>query len=529
MAQSALDQISLRGRLSRLFHSFGGLGDKLPRLMAEFQDFNVVFFDGRVFIVPHCAGEFVPGKDLEGYHSIDELYAAIPHILERGEVSLPLFNIIGDGIRQCHCYMTTGDTEPRLLFDLMGYNFVLSQGKIFLDRRPDAPFARDPERRGYNSVIEACAALFDSIDHFDFPRVLAFEHTITKHEGGAYVAISHASPDAPAIRHEYFQAIMRDLRQKRDDVLEIYIHIGMAKTATTFLQRHVLPDIPRVHFVKWDTYFFAHEFQRLKYGNPLTYLDEMKRGFDAYADSFDEAKIIISDEAILAIDNRAKAIGSSLIGLHLLFPRARILLVLREQADHLRSLYVQGLRSGLNRTAVNFVRYQKTDRQFLKFDVDVNSNHIDMKFFELTDLVRLWRAQFQHVHILLFEQLRHTPEIFAAGLSEWLGETVCLKQKSDIRENVGLGLVGVYIFKIFNFLTAGREWVWHQSRIGRWDRFVRWLDARWYIHHNPFPAWLEGEIRKRFSVSNQDLAALIGINLQLYWNKTRQMQRRDSQ
>lgn len=509
--------------LARQFQEFLQLKDGKSHLLLELKSVNLVFFQGRLYICKQGEGLFAPNENSLGYTSATEVWGALRGHVEPQELPeeyiskgrIHLFSMIGMPTRMHAYYRQLNDGQPRLLLDLMGYNLVLFQDRIFLNVQGATAIVPHSSHVGYASVMEACAALFEALDHDCFPEIQAFGHRIIKREDGIY----HTDSIDGSLESDSLASLMLDLKKRRDAHLQIYIHTGMPKTATTFLQRRVFPNIPGVHFVAWDTYFFAHQFQRIKYGCPFSFIEEIREGFNRYLDSFDEDKVLISDEIITGPGFRAKGVGSAAIVLGEVFPQARILLVLREQLSQLRSFYLQQLRAGMNRSAVNFVRYDKKIKDFIDFDLDIDNNHIDMKYFEYKALIQLLRSRFSSVHVLLFEQLKYTPQLFAAGLSDWLQEPLNLDGESRTRENVGLGMLGVAIFKLFNWITAGREWVWHESRIAWFVSWVNRMDAKFHISYEPFPLWLRSAILQRYAGTNRELGGMIELDVEYYWNK----------
>jgi hypothetical protein len=427
---------------------------------------------------------------------------------------LELLDLTGEPSRQFTHFCKQDDGHPHSLLSLLGYNLIYFQGRVYPHKQGEGAFAPGESHPGYESVLEACAEVLEQAGQNGLPEVLAFGHVIRRTDNG-FQAVSGTG----SVESESLVALVRELRRQRDENLQVYLHVGMPKTATTFLQRHVFPKIPGVHYVGWDTEFFAHDFQRIKYSCPFSYIDELHNGFRQYLESFDEGKVLISDEAITGPGNRAKGIGTSVLVLKEVFPSASILLVLREQLSYLRSFYLQRLREGVNRSAVDFVRYDQKAGDFIEFDLDIFTGHIDIKFFEYKSLVSLLRSSFKEIRVVLFEQLKKEPQVFAEGLSAWLDEPIRLEGVSQTRENVKLGQLGVGIFKVFNGITAGREWVWHQSRVARFVGWVNRLDAKFHIPYDPFPPWLQAAIRQRYAATNKELGEMIGLDVERYWGK----------
>lgn len=145
----------------------------------------------------------------------------------------------------------------------------------------------------------------------------------------------------------------------------IYIHIGIQKTGTTFLQELCFPHLKGLHYVHKKNYStpppdgIVGRLSRIANTNPL-FLDlkEEKAGLDCLLQSVKEDRVLISYERLFGnlsfnfYDN-----FSTTRSLKYLFPEAKIIFVIRKQDDLLESLYKQCLRAYFCPKVNDFLNY----------------------------------------------------------------------------------------------------------------------------------------------------------------------------
>lgn len=145
----------------------------------------------------------------------------------------------------------------------------------------------------------------------------------------------------------------------------IYIHIGIQKTGTTFLQELCFPHLKEIHYVHKKNYTtpppdgFVGRLSRIANTNPLFLdLEKEKVELDRLMQAVNEETVLISYERLFGnmsfnfYDNFYTT-GS----LKYLFPTAKIIVVVRRQDDLLESLYKQCLRVYFCPTINNFLNY----------------------------------------------------------------------------------------------------------------------------------------------------------------------------
>jgi hypothetical protein len=145
----------------------------------------------------------------------------------------------------------------------------------------------------------------------------------------------------------------------------IYIHVGIQKTGTTFLQELCFPHLKGIHYVHKKNYStpppdgIVGRLSRIANTNPLfLYLKKEKDELDCLLRDVKEETVLISYERLFGnvsfnfYDN-----FNTTRSLKYLFPAAKIILVIRRQDDLLESLYKQCLRAYFCPTVSDFLNY----------------------------------------------------------------------------------------------------------------------------------------------------------------------------
>ena len=132
--------------------------------------------------------------------------------------------------------------------------------------------------------------------------------------------------------------------------MKIYLHLGLHKTASTWLQKTVFNSLPDTLLITRPYTIFGKEFSELQFANDIFYdsqrlVDEITR----IGENSGKSRIIISDEAFSGLPKYNYLNRSTIANrLSKAFPNAEILLFLRGQAELLESLYKQSIDSGWN-------------------------------------------------------------------------------------------------------------------------------------------------------------------------------------
>lgn len=205
---------------------------------------------------------------------------------------------------------------------------------------------------------------------------------------------------------------------------QVFIHIGMPRTGTTFLQSKIFPKIEGVEFVGPPFTQFGNAFNELLYADDSLYdeekvIDELK--------AFKGKKLIISNENFIGQSIYLNHINRTNIAKRLknIFPEARIILYLRNQIDLLKSLYSISVLWGEYKTFEQFIYLHSDSYSYADFTnhkkiEDINfgrfrtySSYEHGQGYIYNDLIRLYKNLFPKVEILLYEDFEHNPFFIA--------------------------------------------------------------------------------------------------------------------
>ena len=131
----------------------------------------------------------------------------------------------------------------------------------------------------------------------------------------------------------------------------LLIHIGFFRTASTFLQKRVFPIID-------DSFKFEHNLRlildNLVYANSLTF--NQKKTIPIFKEYLSNKKIKILSYECLSGHPYSGGINQNEIlqRLKVMFPNSSILIIFREQRDHIKSIYKKYIREGGKKKLIIF-------------------------------------------------------------------------------------------------------------------------------------------------------------------------------
>ena len=279
------------------------------------------------------------------------------------------------------------------------------------------------------------------------------------------------------------------------------IHIGLPRTASTFLQRQVFPKIQGFNFFGVNTAFYSEPFQKLLYSDESLYKHQSR---DQLIRSESE-NIFLSNELFCGQSFGMNATNRTRTALRLKqsFPGAEIVLVLRNQLSLLESLYAIGVYSGIHKKPEDFLVFED---KVPRYDTFSANEHIET--YKLAPLLKLYKEHFSKVHIFLFEDFRTNPELFLKNLANTLGVNLDGDIPFRERENRSLSKRQISYFRKINRAKPILEW----NKIGK-SVFRQKL---WFGEHVlggkkrfHFSNTLSERIREYFKEDNLELAKAI--------------------
>lgn len=265
----------------------------------------------------------------------------------------------------------------------------------------------------------------------------------------------------------------------------IYIHIGIQKTGTTFLQELCFPYLKGLHYVHKKNYStpppdgIVGRLSRIANTSPL-FLDlkKEKDELDCLLQAVKEETVLISYERLFGnvsfnfYDN-----FYTTSSLKHLFPRAKIILVIRRQDDLLESLYKQCLRAYFCPRVNDFLNY--VDGRFEDSSYFSTYPSISARQLNLHKYARNYAEVFgrDNVIVLPYEMMKGDQKSFLNRLFDFMHvEPFYPKKSRDVHKSYSL--LSCYIAFLLNrfVMVKGRE-----SRLLRFipnEPFSSYLNSR---------------------------------------------------
>lgn len=236
-----------------------------------------------------------------------------------------------------------------------------------------------------------------------------------------------------------------------------FIHVGMPKTGTTFLQHQVFPYVKDVHYWKMFEHPVTYYLERLSNNNYLTYPEEWKQQVKTHVAQSKKGKNLISFEGFFgSYTNNYKSNFTNSLALKELFPDARIILVIREQCALIESNYAQVIKEGYGRSFKQYVNYSRG-----KFGNNRSESTVSLNIESLhyTGYVRNYVEQFgkENVLVLPYEMLRSAPEVYLERLSRFMDVEIEQPEKSGSKHmKVSLSHSGLGVTRFLNRFFVSR-------------------------------------------------------------------------
>jgi hypothetical protein len=213
-----------------------------------------------------------------------------------------------------------------------------------------------------------------------------------------------------------------ELSSEADSEVEkapLLVHIGLHKTASSWLQKHFFND-PTRGFSE-EIVPSRHELMA-RFGTPDLLAFNPAETAAHYAPAIEAARnagltAVISHERLSGHPSSG-AHDRRLIAerLHASFPEARVLIVIREQCELIRSMYNQHVKAGGSETLEQYVRRpenRRTKRPAFSLDV-----------YEFDRLIAFYRQLFGAGRVLVLpqEMLARKPQEFADQIARFCGQ-----------------------------------------------------------------------------------------------------------
>jgi len=230
--------------------------------------------------------------------------------------------------------------------------------------------------------------------------------------------------------------------------MNVIIHVGLHKTATTFLQKEVWPQLTSYTYLTRPYTQHNHAFNQLQYADDSLYSKELVA---KEIEKIGAGKLLISDESLSGKPIFFSYMNRSMIARRLkeLLPSATIVLFIRDQKDIMLSHYssyikmpygVKGIQEFFWKPQENYT-YDNYLSNPDAYDLDTlyyntNDYFIHVDSFLYIPLINLYAELFDKVHIFLYEEFKEDKGLVINRLEEITGQKI--KIDSDIKINKSL-------------------------------------------------------------------------------------------
>jgi hypothetical protein len=205
--------------------------------------------------------------------------------------------------------------------------------------------------------------------------------------------------------------------------LPVWIHVGLAKTGTTSLQRCVFSQHPEILYLGKEIdkdYVISHPLYHIARSPTRKFdVDATRAGFSKLIDNGLRAGsgkriCVLSEEGLTGYRALNPAICASRA--HKLFPDASILLVLREPLDWLKSMYFFRLSLRFPETLDGFNDWLRASLARVEVGTDIG-------VLRIGTIARTWASLFGEgrLKVMLYEDFRADAATFIAEMCESMG------------------------------------------------------------------------------------------------------------
>ncbi|MGH1348686.1 MAG: hypothetical protein ACRBN8_44505 [Nannocystales bacterium] len=306
--------------------------------------------------------------------------------------------------------------------------------------------------------------------------------------------------------------------------MAVLVHVGLHKTATTFLQQSFFPGLRGARFVHATHELPANpnpiqRFVRaLLFRNPAALdVDAHRRAIAAFVDA-QPGHTIISSEALFGwpFENHVNFLSNADLLAEVL-PDAKVWLVLRRQDSWLESAYSQVLKQGLSTTPQAFSNYRNGNFGDFNWNIYGGPN-LDVRDLDWRPYVRHYQRRFPAgVLVQAFESFVADAPAFLGRLCDFVGVETFVPEARE-RVNVAFSPLSAATARVVNALPLSlkmqfKQWVpRHLHPAAVMNRVLDPLLAR-RGRAALMPTELKRAALALHAEANADLATLIGEDL----------------
>lgn len=210
---------------------------------------------------------------------------------------------------------------------------------------------------------------------------------------------------------------------------DIYIHVGLPKTATTFLQTEIFPQLPILYTDHKRSNFeeslrieeVHHLHSTSQYAVNETFTARVEEQLQSLFSETERRRLLISDESLVGgwYINYLSGPNIQQMLSHF-FPEATILITIRRQDTFLKSLYATSLSNGNPLTFHQFMNYR--GGSFGQYQ-RISPPNIDIRTLNWNAVVESYENHFgqENVFVVPFELIHDSVKSYIQAITSPLG------------------------------------------------------------------------------------------------------------
>ncbi len=211
-------------------------------------------------------------------------------------------------------------------------------------------------------------------------------------------------------------------------------HIGMPKTATSYLQKNFYPNL-NLHYLgkhydsKTKDKDFAKIFSELFSTQAFADTDRLYRDIKS---KMPDSSIILYSNELMSGTSRINFLNSFQISYHLkeCFENPKIIFVIRKQDSFIESIYRQAIRGGYSGSLKSFINYKRG-----KFNKSTpgKGGWMDIYSLDYFRWAEHYRELFKEDNILIlpYEKLKSNRDEFLKDIADFIGVEYIKPKKSE--------------------------------------------------------------------------------------------------
>lgn len=295
---------------------------------------------------------------------------------------------------------------------------------------------------------------------------------------------------------------------------DVVVHVGLHKCGSTWLQKSIFSREDYGIYAPWGdmSHMAVTEFVDV---DPLCFnAAATRRKYNTSLAGTQQGNIaVISHEALSSRPHHGKYYAP-LVAQRLkdVFPKAKLLLIFREQSRIIYSLYGEYVRNGGRNTFAEFLGTGAEPPGWAPL--------CKLSFFEYDRLIRMYQDVFgtKNVLALPLELLKSDPDSFSGRIFKFM-DLPAHPVESEIPTNQGWGAVTVELYRATNGLVRSNPLGPQSSRAFKARQFIAWkldriIPDAW---NTPLEqrrrAFLKNRIGTTFSDSNARLSDMLDLDL----------------